>query len=46
MAEGYGARGGMVFRRFRAVFEQKPVILSTYTMPDGRLEQFLVLPAE
>jgi D-alanyl-D-alanine carboxypeptidase len=37
-------RGGMTFRGYRAVFAKAAVRVSTYTMPDGRLEQFLVAP--
>jgi CubicO group peptidase (beta-lactamase class C family) len=44
--QGHGMRGGMAFRRFRAVFEKRAVTVTTYTTPDGRLEQFLVSPAE
>ncbi|MGC2619928.1 MAG: serine hydrolase domain-containing protein [Acidobacteriaceae bacterium] len=40
-------RGGMTFRAFRVTFAGggKPVIVTTYTMPDGKLEQYLVIPA-
>jgi D-alanyl-D-alanine carboxypeptidase len=37
-------RGGMTFRGYRAVFAKATVRVSTYTMPDGKLEQFLVAP--
>ena len=37
-------RGGMTFRAYRAVFAKATVRVSTYTMPDGKLEQFLVAP--
>jgi CubicO group peptidase (beta-lactamase class C family) len=46
VAQGHGLRGGMKYRRFRASFEKKSVIVSTYTTPEGKLEQFLVLPAD
>ena len=46
LAEAHSLRGGMAFRRFRAVFEHAPVVVTTYTTPEGKLEQFLVLPAE
>ena len=37
-------RGGMTFRVFQVVFPSgKQVRITTYTMPDGKLEQFLVL---
>jgi hypothetical protein len=35
-------RGGMTARRYRAKFQKKTLELSTYTMPDGKLEQFIV----
>jgi CubicO group peptidase (beta-lactamase class C family) len=40
-------RGGMTFRVFRVEFPNggKPLIVTTYTEPDGKLEQYLVLPA-
>lgn len=39
-------RGGMTFRAFRVVYPGKRLSLSTYTYPDGKLEQFLVGPAD
>jgi CubicO group peptidase (beta-lactamase class C family) len=40
-------RGGMTFRVFRVDFPNggKPLTLTTYTEPDGKLEQYLILPA-
>jgi len=40
-------RGGMTFRVFRVEFAggAKPVTITTYTEPDGKLEQYLVFPA-
>ncbi len=40
-------RGGMTFRVFHVEFSNggKPLIITTYTEPDGKLEQYLVLPA-
>lgn len=38
-------RGGMVFRGFTAVFAGHAVTVSTYQMADGKLEQYLVVPA-
>ncbi|HEY2568773.1 MAG TPA: serine hydrolase domain-containing protein [Candidatus Udaeobacter sp.] len=35
-------RGGMTARRYRAKFQKKNLGISTYTMPDGKLEQFIV----
>jgi hypothetical protein len=41
-------RGGMTFRSFAVGFEKSPQKLrvTTYTMPDGKLEQYLVIPAQ
>ena len=39
-------RGGMTFRAFRIVYPGKRLSLTTYTYPDGKLEQYLVSPAE
>ena len=40
-------RGGMTFRAFSVGFANSPqqVRVTTYTMPDGKLEQYLVIPA-
>jgi CubicO group peptidase (beta-lactamase class C family) len=40
-------RGGMTFRAFRVTFTKSSEVLriTTYTMPDGKLEQYLVIPA-
>ncbi len=40
-------RGGMTFRSFSVDFAKSPqkVRVTTYTMPDGKLEQYLVIPA-
>ncbi len=35
-------RGGMVFRGFRVTCGKRSVSLSTFTLPDGKLEQFQV----
>ena len=39
-------RGGMTFRVFELTFadKTKKLRLTTYTMPDGKLEQYLVMP--
>jgi CubicO group peptidase (beta-lactamase class C family) len=39
-------RGGMTFRVFRVTFagSGRTVNVTTYTMPDGKLEQYLVIP--
>jgi D-alanyl-D-alanine carboxypeptidase len=39
------SRGGMVFRVFRAGFPNRRLMVTTYEEPDGKLEQYLVLPA-
>ncbi len=41
-------RGGMTFRIFRVEFPKSAQHLrvTTYTMPDGKLEQYLVIPAQ
>jgi CubicO group peptidase (beta-lactamase class C family) len=38
-------RGGMVFRAFRVEFPHRRLTVTTYEEPDGKLEQYLVLPA-
>ena len=38
-------RGGMTFRSFEARFADKQVRVTTYEMPDGKLEQYLVIPS-
>jgi CubicO group peptidase (beta-lactamase class C family) len=35
-------RGGMIFRRFQIEFPQRTLSVTTFTMPDGKLEQYLV----
>jgi CubicO group peptidase (beta-lactamase class C family) len=40
------SRGGMTFRAFRIVYPTKRLTLTTYTYPDGKLEQYLIEPAE
>ena len=39
-------RGGMTFRSFDLVYPGKRLTLSTYTYPDGKLEQYLIAPTE
>jgi CubicO group peptidase (beta-lactamase class C family) len=39
-------RGGMTFRAFSIVYPSKKLTLTTYTYPDGKLEQYLVDPAD
>ncbi|HEX6497145.1 MAG TPA: serine hydrolase domain-containing protein [Acidobacteriaceae bacterium] len=38
-------RGGMTFRAYRAEFPSRRLTVTTYEEPDGKLEQYLVLPA-
>lgn len=39
-------RGGMTFRAFRVTFpnSSRQLVVTTYTEPDGKLEQYLVIP--
>jgi hypothetical protein len=39
-------RGGMTFRIFEIVYPGRNLTLTTYTYPDGKLEQYLIAPAE
>jgi CubicO group peptidase (beta-lactamase class C family) len=39
-------RGGMTVRRYRAQFKKRTLRISTFWTPDGKLEQFLVSPAD
>jgi CubicO group peptidase (beta-lactamase class C family) len=39
-------RGGMTFRGFEIVYPGKRLRLTTYTYPDGKLEQYLIAPAQ
>jgi D-alanyl-D-alanine carboxypeptidase len=39
-------RGGMTFHAFRVVYPGKRLTVTTYTYPDGKLEQFLVDPVD
>lgn len=39
-------RGGMTYRAFRLVYPTRRLSITTYTYPDGKLEQFLVYPLE
>jgi D-alanyl-D-alanine carboxypeptidase len=38
------ARGGMMFRIFNVTFPDRELKVTTYEMPDGKLEQYLVIP--
>ncbi|MGH9598751.1 MAG: serine hydrolase domain-containing protein [Terracidiphilus sp.] len=37
-------RGGMTFREFSITYPDKKLVLTTYTYPDGKLEQYLIAP--
>jgi hypothetical protein len=39
-------RGGMTFRIFEILYPGRRLTLTTYTYPDGKLEQYLIAPAE
>jgi hypothetical protein len=39
-------RGGMTFHAFTIVYPSKHLSLTTYTYPDGKLEQYLIAPSE
>ncbi len=43
---GEQLRGGMTYRVFEIVYPTRRLTLSTYTYPDGKLEQYLVEPAD
>jgi len=43
---GQSLRGGMTARQFRIKFAQKTLRLTTFTMPDGKLEQYQIAAAE
>jgi CubicO group peptidase (beta-lactamase class C family) len=39
-------RGGMTFRSFTITYPDRRLRLTTYTYPDGKLEQYLIAPAQ
>ena len=39
-------RGGMTFRSFLITYPDRRLRLTTYTYPDGKLEQYLIAPTE
>jgi D-alanyl-D-alanine carboxypeptidase len=43
---GEALRGGMTFRGFNITYPNKRLRLTTYTYPDGKLEQYLIAPAD
>lgn len=36
-------RGGMVYRSFRVLAAEKSLLVSTYELPDGKIDQYMVL---
>ncbi len=43
---GESLRGGMTFRSFTITYPDRRLRLTTYTMPHGKLEQYLIAPME
>jgi D-alanyl-D-alanine carboxypeptidase len=43
---GEEQRGGMTFRAFTITYPDRHLRLTTYTYPDGKLEQYLIAPME
>ncbi|MDR3754589.1 MAG: serine hydrolase [Terracidiphilus sp.] len=39
-------RGGMTFRAFEIIYPGRKLELTTYTYPDGKLEQYLIAPTQ
>lgn len=39
-------RGGMMFREFSITYPEKRLLLTTYTYPNGKLEQYLIAPED
>ncbi|HEX7340326.1 MAG TPA: serine hydrolase domain-containing protein [Rhodanobacteraceae bacterium] len=39
-------RGGMTMRAYRARFDKQTLSITTYTLPDGKLEQYIVAPTD
>jgi hypothetical protein len=39
-------RGGMVARRFEIKFPKKTLNVTTFTLPDGKIEQYMVAAAQ
>lgn len=42
---GEQLRGGMTFRAYRTTFQRQELAITIFEMPDGKLEQYLVAPA-
>jgi CubicO group peptidase (beta-lactamase class C family) len=45
-AIGQGLRGGMTLRRYRVRFADKALRITTFVMPDGKIEQYMVAAGE
>ena len=45
MQQSQSLRGGMTLRSVRVRFAQKTLRLWTFTMPDGKLEQYITAAA-
>jgi CubicO group peptidase (beta-lactamase class C family) len=43
---GEQLRGGMTFHAFQITYPNKRLRLTTYTYPDGKLEQYLIAPSD
>ena len=43
---GQSLRGGMTLRRYRIKFPTKTLALTTFIMPDGKIEQYQIAAAE
>jgi D-alanyl-D-alanine carboxypeptidase len=43
---GEELRGGMTFRSFTITYSDRRLRLTTYTYPDGKLEQYLIAPTQ
>lgn len=39
-------RGGMTYRNYTANYKGKPLTISIYEMPDGKIEQFIIRPQQ
>lgn len=45
-AMGHSLRGGMTYRGYRVKFANRTVRVSTFEMPDGKLEQYMVIATD
>ena len=46
MQANQSLRGGMTLRRYRIRFAQKTLSLTTFIMPDGKIEQYQIAASE